>query len=61
MWRNSLEHMFSHRHPDTVCAELLEDSASVQMVQMLLHLGGETIDDIEPQSFARELEFKWSG
>jgi hypothetical protein len=26
MWRNSLEHMFSHRHPDAVCAELLEDA-----------------------------------
>jgi hypothetical protein len=26
MWRNSLEHVFSHRHPDTVCAELVTDA-----------------------------------
>jgi len=24
MWRHSIEHMFSSRHPDTVCAELVE-------------------------------------
>lgn len=26
-WRNALEHMFSPRHPDEVCAELLADEA----------------------------------
>lgn len=26
MWRNSIEHMFSHRHPDAVCAEFIEDA-----------------------------------
>lgn len=27
IWRNALEHMFSPRHPDGVCAELLADEA----------------------------------
>lgn len=26
IWRNSIEYMFSHRDPDLVCAELLEDA-----------------------------------
>ncbi len=28
MWRNSIDYMFSHRHPDFVCAELLADAES---------------------------------
>jgi Protein of unknown function (DUF4238) len=26
MWRNSLEYMFSHRHPNVVCAELVQEA-----------------------------------
>ncbi|MDH5797813.1 MAG: DUF4238 domain-containing protein [Paracoccaceae bacterium] len=26
MWRNSIDYMFSHRHPDSVCIELLGDA-----------------------------------
>ena len=26
IWRGSLEHMFAHRHPDLVCAEIVEEA-----------------------------------
>ncbi|WP_368389280.1 DUF4238 domain-containing protein [Mesorhizobium sp. LMG 17147] len=26
IWRNAIEHMFSHRHPDEVCSEMLADA-----------------------------------